>query len=721
MNKRLFFLVFVFLKIGINCFAQLDFYGNKILEENCPIVKLDEDDNANKLLNKICEGADISNNFYMVSCPGTNNCQAIKIEGTSYVLYDQAFLNKISTYTSFRTESISQKINWEPILILAHELGHHLLQHTSNLSSLLKKYSYIDIELQADEYAGFILYKLGASIEEAKSGMSGVKNDADGVDHPGRIRRLQAITNGYNKAASKYRRSKNIQNNQQNIASANALAVVADQRAAKGDFKGAADFFNRAVRLDSTNKTSYLNLSIAYVELKKYDSALFSINQAILKGDSSSGVFSERALIRTALNNYAEALSDYNIALSLTPDASRVYFNRANLLHKMKKNKEAIDDYGIAISINPKYYKAYLMRGVVLCDQFGSSAGVNDFNKAIEIQPAYALAYLNRGKSFMKLKQWESALQDFKKYVKYEPDSSSGYYNISESYYALSQYQTAIEYCAKGLKLDPTDIGFEISAKIKIALKDIEGAKRDMEYSVAAKKDELTDESARIQKLINSSVLYLEVGYPERALPLINEAIRTSPSFDSCYFIRANIFRALKDYKSQFSDLQTAVKMKPENGYNWINLGNYKKDQGDHKGAISDFNKAINLDPTLVLGYLNRGVSKYTIKDFSGALIDFNKTIELYSLNKSTTREQFGKIYYNRAMANTALENYRLAISDYSKVIEFTPENPYGFYNRAVIYIQLMELENGCKDLRSLLALGFEKEKIEQLITSICK
>ena len=53
-------------------------------------------------------------------------------------------------------------------------------------------------ELEADEYSGFLLQKLGATLEESLAGISLISPNNDSETHPSKDKRLIAIKKGFN-------------------------------------------------------------------------------------------------------------------------------------------------------------------------------------------------------------------------------------------------------------------------------------------------------------------------------------------------------------------------------------------------------------------------------------------------------------------------------------------------------------------------------------------
>jgi hypothetical protein len=114
------------------------------------------------------------------------NIEASVSHGKRYVLYNPEFIAWITKLT---------KSKWAAMALLAHEVGHHLNGHT-----LRKGGSRPALELEADEFAGFILHRLGASLEESQEVMKYIARPEITDTHPARASRMLAIQSGCNRA-----------------------------------------------------------------------------------------------------------------------------------------------------------------------------------------------------------------------------------------------------------------------------------------------------------------------------------------------------------------------------------------------------------------------------------------------------------------------------------------------------------------------------------------
>lgn len=174
---------------GIEICFQLQNYVNEFTS----------DKDAELALDKILFTIGASKNFVLVPCEKISNAVAITYKGERYILYDKNFISEISRNTN----------EYSGLFILAHEVGHHVNGHTRDflLSNVLDSESLEkqrNDELEADEFAAFIVTKLGASLNEINEVINLIGSDKNDLfsTHPERDKRLIAVKNGYDNAES---------------------------------------------------------------------------------------------------------------------------------------------------------------------------------------------------------------------------------------------------------------------------------------------------------------------------------------------------------------------------------------------------------------------------------------------------------------------------------------------------------------------------------------
>lgn len=180
-------------------FVQVSFAQNKDGVELCLAAQelsksFITDEEAENALDKILSVIGASKNFTLQQCDDINNALAVTYKGNRYILYDKNFMKLINDYSD----------DWSSMFILAHEVGHHINGHTRDaaLSKILDETSLEkqrQEELEADKFAGFVLAKLGATLEQTVAAVNLVSTNEDDLysTHPNKNKRLEAINLGY--------------------------------------------------------------------------------------------------------------------------------------------------------------------------------------------------------------------------------------------------------------------------------------------------------------------------------------------------------------------------------------------------------------------------------------------------------------------------------------------------------------------------------------------
>ena len=329
-------------------------YGNKI-ESMRLCASLTSGSNfssstrASQGLDDILNSIGASKRFVLQPC-NVNNASAITIKGIRYILYDPDFMNSVTNYS-----------NWGNTFILAHEVGHHINGHT--MDAVLLMADVVDPqslnerreqELEADEFAGFVIAKLGGPLSACTNVITRISDNSSDVlsDHPSRSKRLAAVNRGFNKAQS-----------QEEISRDRSKKALAEE------------FFYAG--LNASDNGDY-NLAI-----EKYTISI-SISPW-------SGAYNNRALDYSSVGNYELALIDVNEAIKLDSDEDSYYSNKARILMKMTTDRsdpkilEAIESLSVAISKNPEKGFNYLERGMCKFFSLGFNFACPDFKRAQEM------------------------------------------------------------------------------------------------------------------------------------------------------------------------------------------------------------------------------------------------------------------------------------------------------------------------------------------------
>ncbi len=134
------------------------------------------------IIDDILDVSGLVANFELVSTTDVGNAAALILDETRYLAFNPDWL---SVYKD------KPKEKWNLYGVMAHEVGHHLQGHT-----ITKGGSKPPTELEADEYAGFVLAGLGANLDDAKTLWKSLSENGSST-HPARVDRLQAVARGW--------------------------------------------------------------------------------------------------------------------------------------------------------------------------------------------------------------------------------------------------------------------------------------------------------------------------------------------------------------------------------------------------------------------------------------------------------------------------------------------------------------------------------------------
>jgi hypothetical protein len=124
---------------------------------------------------------------------------------TRYILYTRDYLMRL----------VNANTDWVAYGIFAHEIGHHLYQHT--LSRFRDLEESRKRELKADYFEGFVLRKLDATLIQAQAGVNAMKGHPtdrteEACTHPTLAKRLVEIQKGYEFAGTQGATTKSLLN-----------------------------------------------------------------------------------------------------------------------------------------------------------------------------------------------------------------------------------------------------------------------------------------------------------------------------------------------------------------------------------------------------------------------------------------------------------------------------------------------------------------------------
>lgn len=651
---------------------------------------------AQKALDKIIAVTGISKRFALYQCSGINNCEAITFRGIRYIFYDQNFMKSITASAG----------SWTNLSILAHEVGHHVNAHSLDWLALASgEIQGITLEqkrqqeIEADEFSGFVLAKLGATLIQTQAAIKLVSDEGDDTysTHPSRSKRLSAIERGYNKA-------KGITTKPYATSTLNAedyfyLAYNSD----KNDVK--ISNYTKCLQINSDIITAYLNRGYVLKDEKRFTEALSDFDKVIeLAKNSNSQSFKNflddgycgkgwcyRQMIYSNENDadyyHQKALTEFTNAINEEPNAIN-YLARADIfsdiLYKTEENS---------------FERSSL-----------ANKALNDYNSAARLDPNDPDIFNRRATLYNSyLNDKNAALSDYKKVSELKPKDFFAFFFLGLINYELGNFETAIPNYTKSISIYPDGMSFFRRAETYIELEKFKEAISDLTKAISISKDTTNESWATVDYNIGEiywkrALAHEKLGNYTSAIndfSKIIELTKDDPHVYS-YIYRARDYAKISRNDLAVLDYNKAISLEPNNPELYNDRGYYYQFVAKNNSkAIEDYNRAIKYDKYYLPAYHNRGMIHLSNKKDSLALEDFSWII----IQEDNVDPE---VYYLRSVANNRLKNNNDAISDIVYAISMAPEEGRYYFQRGSIDKELGK--DFCLDFQTACDKGWHCE-----------
>lgn len=186
MNTTKFFLVLLafFGAVGSSLAQNGRIGQHEAITWKGPTISEGTETEGKKMIRNIMNAINVQANFEVFPA-NIPNAAAVSYAGKRYILYNARFLDALINKTGTR---------WAAVSILAHEVGHHVNGPNTERKSQQQ------LELDADEFSGFVLRKMGASVAQSQIAIRTAGGIRATSTHPALYDRLAAIENGWQQA-----------------------------------------------------------------------------------------------------------------------------------------------------------------------------------------------------------------------------------------------------------------------------------------------------------------------------------------------------------------------------------------------------------------------------------------------------------------------------------------------------------------------------------------
>jgi tetratricopeptide (TPR) repeat protein len=740
---------------------KLDYNNTRNAAELCTRYKSNgfisnaEADNA---LGKILSVVGASKRFIVAPCENINNALAITDDGMRYILYDPEFINSISETSNY----------WANMSILAHEVGHHINGHT--LGASMSAYENRIQELEADEFSGFVMQKIGATLEQAIDAIASLAASGDDSysSHPNKERRTKAITKGFNNAKN------NSFVSEKKLTDWEEYYFRGDEKYEAEDYEGAIEDFTESIKLKPDLKT-YLYRAYAKSELEDYSGEKSDLWRVIELEPTNWMAHYRLGRNLSLTDDYYGVLSSHSTYFKFNGESDVYYdiwakFYMSDAFYNLGFYNKSLDYIDNVIEKNDYvshiddgfHGQFYELRGNNYLNLEKFELAKKDFEKATELNPEVALYLELMGDTYAKEKNFEKAIEFYNKALKLDPAKYSIYQYKAYAHEALEDYFPALLDMNEAIKHNP-DYGLLYFKRGEYSLKMGDQEKACADWLLGNEKGN-TDSYNKLletcgyskedfytaQDFLDAADLEKENGNYTEALRLLFKS--KDLGYEDVYYWHTNLY-SIYAYSKQY-DLALNVLNKieadtQENNIIWWNdqfvFLNYELKnwvQGTKK--IEELMEQFKLNPdaldySLDIDFINKNIDFVSnLYDYGGLNYkysgNFNEALNLNNkflkVGKAIEDDRFIRIAYLRIAENKKdVGQYLEALQDINEYINMREEWSVGYRIRGEIKVAMGKANYACEDFNKALEVSLNNEnegdevqkEIQKLIDDNCK
>lgn len=160
------------------------------------------------------------------------------------------------------------------------------------------------------------------------------------------------------------------------------------------------------------------------------------------------------------------------------------------------------------------------------------------------------------------------------------------------------------------------------------------------------------------------------------------------------YYLEMNAYREIEKFTDAIYVNQKLIASFPDDYYAYHNISYLYGEVGDYQACFTALGKAVNIDPENVGALSN-------LSYYSSKIGEYNKAVNYATdgIKYATDSSDIGMLFNNRGFGEIGLKKYSRALEDIDESLKYKPINPYAYYNKALVYIQLKDFDRVCENL----------------------
>jgi Tfp pilus assembly protein PilF len=222
------------------------------------------------------------------------------------------------------------------------------------------------------------------------------------------------------------------------------------------NYEQALGYFNKIIKIDSTNRFGWLFLGFTYSDMGDIPKAESVYEKAVKILPDDASLWSYYGLTLYSQNKYEEAIEPFKKALAIEPLSMNALTTLPIIYENLKMYSQSDSLYSAAIKLFPNNYLLLNNYGYSLSERgIRMDEALAMSQKAVEGEPDNA-AYLDTmGWIYFKLGKYAEAKEYIEKSIELEKISPVVLEHLGDVYLKLNNIEKALNYWIDSLNINP--------------------------------------------------------------------------------------------------------------------------------------------------------------------------------------------------------------------------------------------------------------------------
>ena len=201
-------------------------------------------------------------------------------------------------------------------------------------------------------------------------------------------------------------------------------------RAARGDFKLAAESLYQAARLAPEDAPTHSNLGNVLRSLGRPAEAAAAFREALRLAPNHAETIGNLGNAMNDLGQWEEAEACYRESIRLNPDHADAHCNLGGLLHRLQRLEDAERACRESLRLSPQHAEAFNHLGNILFDRGLTPSAEEAYRTAIVIRPHFAEPFFNLGVALDQRENAGGAKTAYWRAIHSNPSYADAYNNL---------------------------------------------------------------------------------------------------------------------------------------------------------------------------------------------------------------------------------------------------------------------------------------------------